>query len=70
MNNQKERAIQLLADGFAGEFAETVASDDRFHELLMDMAIDFVNKEIPITDEDASYDVAYQLCNRVSTGKF
>ena len=67
--SNRDRAIDLLAEGFATEFAETVSADDRFHELIQDMADEFVSKNIPITDEDAHYDVAYALCMKVMAGK-
>lgn len=67
--NGKKRALDLLANGFATEFGEYVSADERFHELLMDMSIDFVNKEIPVTDEDDAYELAYLLCQKVYAGK-
>ena len=65
--NKRDEAIRLLADGFASQFAEAVAGDERFHDLLMEMASKFVETEIPITDEDSSTDVAYELFMRVTT---
>ena len=65
--NKRDEAIRLLADGFSSQFAEEVAGDERFHDLLMEMAEEFVSKEIPITDEEASIDVAYELFMRITT---
>jgi len=59
--NRRDEAIRRLADGFKGEFAEFCAGDERMHELMMDLASEFVEQNIPITDEDASTDVAYEL---------
>ena len=65
--NKRDEAIRLLANGFASQFAEEVAGDERFHDLLMEMADVFVKREIPITDEDSSTDLAYELFMRVTT---
>ena len=64
--NRRDEAIRLLAQGYSTEFAETVAADERFHELLSDMATEFVEKNIPIVDEDASYDVSLELMMNVT----
>ena len=67
--NLRDEAIRRLANGFAAEFAEEVASDERFHDLLMEMASEFVSKNIPIVDEDTETDVSYELMLRVTTRK-
>ena len=59
--NLRDNDIRLLAEGFSDEFAEFAAGDERVHELLMDLAIEFVNENIPIVEEDASTDVAVEL---------
>ena len=67
--NSRDEAIRVLADGFAEEFTETVAADERFHDLLMEMAGEFVSKNIPIVDEDTETDVSYELMLRVTAKK-
>lgn len=59
--NLRDNAIRLLAAGFAEEFADYAAGDDRMHELMMDLAYEFVSKNIPIVDEDGTFDVAHEL---------
>ena len=65
--NHRDNAIRLLADGFSSQFCEEVAADERFHDLLMEMAEKFVENQIPITDEDSATDLAYELMMRVTT---
>ena len=65
--NHHDEAIRRLADGFKEEFAEEVASDERFHELLMELADEFVSKNIPIVREDDATDVSFELIMRVTT---
>lgn len=64
--NKHDEAIRLLANGFSEMFAESVASDERFHDLLMELADEFVSAEIPIVSVDDSTDVAYELMMRVT----
>ena len=65
--NKHDEAIRNLANGFSSQFAETVAADERFHDLLMELADEFVAQEIPIVSEDSQTDMAYELMMRVTT---
>ncbi len=65
--NKRDEAIRLLANGFSSQFSETVAASERFHDLLMELAEEFVETEIPITDDDSKTDLAYELIMRVTT---
>ena len=46
--NLRDNAIRLLAAGFTEEYVEFCAGDDRMHELMMDLAAEFVEKNIPM----------------------
>ena len=59
--NYRDNAIRLLAAGFADEFAEFCAGNEKIHEIMMDLASEFVEQNIPIVDEDAANDVAVEL---------
>ncbi len=65
--NKRDEGIRLLANGFSSQFAETVAADERFHDLLMEMAEEYVEEEIPIVDEATKFDLGYELMMRVTT---
>ena len=65
--NKRDESIRLLANGFSSQFSEDVAADERFHDLLMELAEEFVAREIPIVDEDTTTDVAYELMMRCTT---
>ena len=67
--NLRDNAIRLLAAGFAEEFADYVAGDERMHELMMDLAYEFVSKNIPIVDEDGTFDVAHELIMNTTISK-
>ena len=66
MNPYTQEAIRLLANGFSSQFAEEIASDARMHELMMELASEFVEKNIPIVKEDDQIDVAAELLMNVT----
>tara|TARA_R110002012_G_scaffold164942_1_gene327279 strand:+ start:1268 stop:1477 length:210 start_codon:yes stop_codon:yes gene_type:complete len=67
--NYHDEAVRRLAEGFAEEFAESVASDERLHELVMELASEFVEKNIPIVNEDDATDVAMELLMNTTVRK-
>jgi hypothetical protein len=66
MNPYTQEAIRLLANGFSSEFAETIAGDERMHELMMELASEFVETNIPIIKEEDQIDVAAELLMSVT----
>ena len=62
-----DEAIRRLAEGYKEEFTEAVAADERFHDVLMDIVADFIDKEIPIVNEDDKWDLAMEMILRVTT---
>ena len=67
--NYRDNAIRLLAQGYSEEFAEYASGDERLHELMMDLASEFVEKNIPIVDEEAGIDVACELLMNTTVTK-
>tara|TARA_B100001063_G_C16770888_1_gene561521 strand:+ start:3738 stop:3965 length:228 start_codon:yes stop_codon:yes gene_type:complete len=64
--NRHDDAIRRLADGFAAEFAEFAAGDERMHELMMELSSEFVDINLPIVKEEDSIDVAHELMMRIT----
>ncbi len=67
--NRYDESIRRLADGFSSEFAEFCAGDERMHELMMDLAGEFVVMNIPVVSEDSQTDVAAELLMSVTVTK-
>ena len=67
--NYHEEAIRRLATGFSDDFAEFCASDERMHELMMDLASEFVESNIPVVKEDDQIDLAAELLMSVTVTK-
>ena len=67
--NHYDEAIRRLADGFSSEFAEFCAGDERVHELMMDLASEFVEENIPVVSEDSQIDVAAELIMSITVTK-
>jgi len=68
-NSYRDNAVRLLAQGFADEFSEFVAGDERVHELMMDLASEFVDNNIPIVKDEDSIDVAAELIMNITVRK-
>jgi len=45
------KSLKLLRDGFKNEFATFAFDDERMTELLMELASEFVEANIPVVDE-------------------
>lgn len=52
------KSLQLLRDGFKREFATFAYDDERMTTLLMELSMEFVNANVPITDEDLQIELA------------
>ncbi len=62
-------SIRRLADGFSSEFAEFCAGDERVHELMMELASEFVETNIPVVSEESQTDVACELIMSITVTK-
>ena len=67
--NKYDEAVRLMATGFADRFAEQIAGDERMQDLLMDLASEFVEKEMPIISEDSQTDLAMELIMNITVIK-
>ena len=61
-----DQATRLLATGFSSEFAEFCAGHEMLHELIMDLASEFVTENIPVVSEDSQTDLAAELLMSVT----
>ena len=64
--NKYDEAIRLMASGFAARFADQLAGDERVHDLIMELASEFVAAECPIVHEDSQTDLAIELLMSVT----
>ena len=67
--NLYNESVRRLADGFSSEFAEFCAGDERIHELMMELASEFVETNIPVVGEDSQIDVASELIMSITVTK-
>jgi len=65
-NTQTQKSLQLLRDGFMTELTEKIYSDERFTELMMNLCSEFVEKNIPIVDEDLKLDLSLMMMESIS----
>lgn len=67
--NRHDEAIRRLADGFSSDFAEFCAGHEMVHDLMMDLASEFVVENIPVVSEDLQTDLAAELLMSVTVTK-
>ena len=65
-NTQTQKSLQLLRDGFMTELIEKIDSDERFTELMITLCLEFVEKNIPIVDEDLQLDLSLMMMESIS----
>ena len=59
--NRHDEAIRRLATGFSSEFAEFCAGHEKMHEVMMELASEFIDTNIPIVNEDDATDLGAEL---------
>ena len=64
--NRYDEAIRALASGFGDDFAEFCAGHEDMHAIMMELAEEFVEENIPVVREDAKIDVAAELIMSVT----
>ena len=63
---QRQRAIELLGRGFTDRFVDYCIGHEALHELMMEMAGEFVAQEMPIVRGEDECDVAMELIQNVT----
>lgn len=67
--NHYDEAVRKMADVFSADFAEFCAGDERVHELMMDLASEFVEANVPVVSEDSQIDLAAELIMSITVTK-
>ena len=67
--NRYDEAIRRLADEFSAEFAEFCAGHEKMHEMMMELASEFVEENVPVVSEDSQIDLAAELLMSVTVTK-
>jgi hypothetical protein len=55
------KSLRLLRDGFKNEFATFAYADERMTTLLMDLATEFVDTNIPVVDDENQVELSMML---------
>ena len=64
MIDSQQRILMLLSNGFSHEFVDYVLSSGRYTELIMELADEFVDNNIPLNDEQLHTDMAFELIQK------
>jgi ribosomal protein S27AE len=60
------KSLQLLRDGFKRDFANYVYEDERITTLLMELSMEFVDANVPITDDELQIELAQMFIEIIS----
>ena len=55
------KSLKLLRDGFKNEFATFSYADERMSELLGQLAVEFVEANIPVVDDENQMELSMML---------
>ena len=66
MIDSQQRILMLLSNGFSHEFVDYVLSSESYTELIMELADEFVDNNIPLNDEELRTDMAFELIKKTS----
>ena len=55
------KSLKLLSNGFKSDFATFVSIDERTCELLMELANEFVDANIPVVDEENRIELSLMM---------
>ena len=59
--NKSDKFIRDMAAHFSEEFCDYAAGDEKLHEMLIQLAQEFVQENAPVLDEDTVYELADEL---------
>ena len=64
------KALDALCNAFKGELAERISSDERFISVMLDITTEFVDNEIGLTDDEASFELGMMLVDSLTLRPF
>ena len=64
------KALQALCTAFKGELAERISQDERFIAVMLDITAEFVDNEIGLTNDDASYELGMMMLDSLTLRPF
>ena len=63
-----QQAINLLSRAYSEDFCAFVTQNERYIDLLTELASYYIDRNIPIVDEDAHSDLGLSLVESISLG--
>ena len=64
------KALHALCEAFKGELAERISTDERFIATVLDITSEFVDNEIGLTNDDATYELGMMLVDSLTLRPF
>ena len=67
---RRYQTLMVLAQNFKQELANDVYQNERFIELLHSLTADFVEKNIPLVDEEDQMELAILLFSKINVTSY
>jgi len=67
---ERNKALNLLKDGFKQQFASHVFESEEWLDLCMKLSIEFVDDNIPLVNEDDKEELAMMLSESLKLGNY
>jgi len=68
LTEHHQQAINLLSRAYSEDFCAFVTQNERYIDLLTELASYYIDRNIPIVDEDAHADLCLALVESVGLG--
>jgi hypothetical protein len=68
MNQHK--ALQLLAQGFKNDLAQSIYENEKFTELMMELSFKFVEDNVSLVEEETQYELALMLMETLKLSSY
>ena len=62
--------LKVMAEAYKKDFAKALYEDERFTDLVMEKAAEFVETEMPLVDEDHQFDLALMVMETVNVSSY
>ena len=62
--------LKVMAEAYKKDFAKALYEDERFTDLVMEKAAEFVETQMPLVDEDHQFDLALMVMETVSVSSY
>ena len=69
-SEKHQKAVDILASAYSQDFADYVSGNDQYLQCMAELAEKYVNSNIPICEEESTYDLALCLVDNTQLSSY